>query len=71
MLNHAVSMGSIATGTNGTKNRTLDIGSTMNDNVIWVAGAILHKNQDYTSSASVITFTNNLWNNQNIDVMWW
>jgi len=64
-------MGSIATGTDGATSRTLNIGSAMNDNLVFVAGAFLHKNQDYTSSSSVLTFTNRLWNNQPIDVLWW
>ena len=66
------------TGNEGETNRTLTIGNTLetsNDNFeVFVNNSFLHLSIDYTvnhnESGTVITFLNNLWNNQNITVIY-
>ena len=70
--------GSDCTGTDGDTNRTLTISnsSTTNDDYfeVFVNNSFLHLTTDYTivhnSSSSVITFLNNLWDEQPITIIY-
>ena len=63
-LNSTNYTGSDLTGSDGDNNRTL----TANASMIVVDNQFLHPIVDYTITAVVITFLNEIWNSQNITI---
>ena len=58
--------GADLTGGEGERNRTL---TTTGVGLVWVDNQLLHLTKDYTVSGVIITFLNEIWNDQPISVL--
>ena len=61
--------GSDCTGSDGAKNRTVDLANTPSEQVVFLNGLQLKETSQYTISGDTVTFLVDVWDDMNISVI--